>query len=131
MAGRQAETVREVQEECGSEWNVVVCPGRTWMEGMISNTRSHDTREHDLAYSNHHASARHATTCHAAVCLHIASHAQHLETVLAQSGTGKTLAQCDTYGLRSCVIVRQSIRARRHRWNRSSGFQLGSPPQFG
>ena len=22
MAGRQAETVREVQEECGSEWNV-------------------------------------------------------------------------------------------------------------
>ena len=40
----------------------------------------HDTKEHDLAHSNHHASARHATTCHAAVCLHIASHAQHLET---------------------------------------------------
>ena len=42
-----------------------------------------------------------------------ASHAQHLETDLSLSGTGKTFAQCDTHGLRSCVIVRRSMRAAR------------------
>ena len=35
-----------------------------------------------------------------------ASQAQHLETDLSLSGTGK---KCDTYGLRSCVIVRRSM----------------------
>ena len=42
-----------------------------------------------------------------------ASRAQHLETDLSLSGTGKTLAQCDTHGLHSCVIVRRSVRAAR------------------
>ena len=42
-----------------------------------------------------------------------ASRAQHLETDRSLSGTGKTFAQCDTYGLRSCVIVRRSMRAAR------------------
>ena len=42
-----------------------------------------------------------------------ASHAQHLETDLSLSGTGKTLAQCDTHGLRSCVVVRRNMRAAR------------------
>ena len=41
------------------------------------------------------------------------SHAQHLETDRSLSGTGKTLAQCDTYGLCSCVIVRRNMRAAR------------------
>ena len=66
MAGEQAGTVRDVQEESGSEWNFVlrVGGGRGWKARYPARdyTMCQDTKEHDRAHSKHHASARHRFT---------------------------------------------------------------------
>ena len=69
MAGPQAGTVREVQEETGVEFGVL-CPGRP-------RVSCHVTKEHDSARVKRHTSTRHATALHAMVWLHISYHARH------------------------------------------------------
>ena len=73
----------------------------------------HGTTRHDRACCAKTPRSMTARTTSIMQVRATASHAQHLETDQSLSGTGKTLAQCDAYALRSCVIVRRNLRAAR------------------
>ena len=130
---KQAGTVREVQEESGSEWNFVSCvrigrgyPVRdstTWPSLLC-----HDTK--GRARVKRHTSTRHSTALHAMVRLHISSHARHCRDT-SVAGAGGERRTC-SYHFRAVVELwiplpsQLSHRSSKHtdnQWRASSGHR--------